>query len=443
MHSSSPLGKSLGAGKVMRKLSLLRVDASPSVDDVREFYDLLPYPAPINDLEQYRKLWLNRDRSRWLFRLFWPSANFREDQDVLVAGCGTSQAAKHALREPKARVTAIDISETSLQHTRRLKEKYHLNNLEIYQIPVEEVGGLGHSFDKIVCTGVIHHLLDPEIGLRALRGVLKPEGAVHIMVYAPYGRTGIYMLQDYCRLVGIGTTPEELEELSATLSSLPHDHPLAPLLGQAKEFQHPAELADALLHPLDHAYTVPDLYSILPRCGLFFGRWFEQAPYLPYCGRLASTPHYARIAALPACSQHASVELFRGNMTRHTFIAYRDDRLEESQPIQFDDDQWRGYVPIRVPWGVAVRDGRVPKGAAAVLINSAHTFTDLVLPITTQEDTIFRAIDGKSTIDELRQRSKSEGGELEAREFFQRLWWYDQVVFDLSNKASPKLSHDN
>ncbi len=42
-------------------------------------------------------------------------------------------------------------------------------------------------------------------------------------------------------------------------------------------------------------------------------------------------------------------------MTRHTFIAYRDDRVEESQPIQFDDDQWRGYVPIRVLSGGTTR----------------------------------------------------------------------------------------
>ncbi|MFB3119983.1 MAG: class I SAM-dependent methyltransferase, partial [Stenotrophomonas maltophilia] len=370
----------------MRNLSGQQVDASPSVDDVREFYDLLPYPAPLKDLDQYRKLWLNRDRSRWLFSLFWPCKSFREDQDILVAGCGTSQAAKHALREPKARVTAIDISETSLQHTRSLKEKYHLDNLELHQIPIEEVEGLGRSFDKIVCTGAIHHLPDPGIGLRALRGVLKPEGAVHIMVYAPYGRTGIYMLQDYCRILGVSTSPADLKELETTLSLLPQDHPLAPLLGQAKDLQDPVELADALLHPLDRAYTVPQLYELLQRCGLFFGRWFEQAPYLPYCGRLAGTPHYARLAALPAHSQHASAELFRGNMTRHTFIAYRDDRDEVSQPIQFDDDQWRGYVPLRVPWGVAVRDGRVPKGAAAVLINPAHTFTDLLLPMSHEED---------------------------------------------------------
>jgi 2-polyprenyl-3-methyl-5-hydroxy-6-metoxy-1,4-benzoquinol methylase len=45
---------------------------------------------------------------------------------------------------------------------------------------------------------VLHHLADPDAGLRALRSVLKPEGAIDLMVYARYGRTGISMLQDYC-----------------------------------------------------------------------------------------------------------------------------------------------------------------------------------------------------------------------------------------------------
>ena len=62
------------------------------------------------------------------------------DQDILIAGCGTSQAARYALGEPTARVTAIDISETSLRHTRRLQRKYQLANLTLHQLPIERVG---------------------------------------------------------------------------------------------------------------------------------------------------------------------------------------------------------------------------------------------------------------------------------------------------------------
>ena len=149
---------------------------------------------------------------------------------------------------------------------------------------IKDVQNLGRIFDQIICTGVLHHLPDPDVGLSALRQALKPTGAMHLMVYALYGRTGIYMMQDYCRLLEIGTSDQELQDLSTALDALPSDHPIARVLHQTKVFKHPDALADTLLHPQDRAYTVPQLYEWLDRCGVIFGRWFEQATYLPQCG---------------------------------------------------------------------------------------------------------------------------------------------------------------
>ena len=146
---------------------------------------------------------------------------------------------------------------------------------------------------------MLHHLPDPDRGLRALRDVLAPDGAMHLMVYAAYGRAGIYMMQEYCRLLGIGTSETICGISAPTLEALPADHPIANLLRREKDFHRPEAMADALLHPQDRAYTVPELYAWLERCGMSFGRWYEQAPYLPQCGLVARTPHAARLAALP------------------------------------------------------------------------------------------------------------------------------------------------
>ena len=413
-----------------------RDSPTPGVaDQVRDFYDRYPYPRPIDSLEKYRRLWQDPQRRLADYRLFWPARPYREDHSILVAGCGTSQAAKHALRWPKAQVTGIDFGATSVRHTEELKRKYNLKNLRVHQLPIEQVGDLEACFDQIVCTGVLHHLVDPDAGLKALRGALKPDGVMHLMVYAPYGRAGIYMLQEYCRRIGVRPSEREIRDLVVALQALPPGHPLQPLLRETPDFRHEAALADALLHPQDRAYSVPQLFDFVRRGGLAFGRWLRQAPSLPTCGAIAQIPHTARLAQLSVEEQYAAVELFRGTMVRHSAVLYRNDGPGVSGPIRFEDGCWQSYVPIRLPMTISVRE-RLPPGAAAVLINQSHTYTDLYLPITREEKRLFEAIDGTQTIAEIvRSVGASDRRWDRARSFFERLWWYDQVVFDASRQV--------
>jgi hypothetical protein len=249
------------------------------------------------------------------------------------------------------------------------------------------------------------------------------------MVYAPYGRAGIYMMQDYCRLLGIGVRDEELRDLGETVQALPIDHPIAGVVKRAKDFARPDALADALLNPQDRAYSVPQLYDWLERCGLKFGRWYEQAAYLPQCGAIDGAPHGARLAALPSPAQHAAIELLRGTMDRHSFVAYRDDREREAQPITFEGDAWRGFVPVRIPWTLTIKD-RAPAGVAAVLINPSHTYPDLALLIDPAQERLLAAIDGERSVGEILHSAAGTMGDEGGGQFFKRLWEHDQIVFD-------------
>ena len=390
------------------------------------FYEEHPYPPPLDDLTGYGRMWDDARRRADAY-LFWPDQPYRDDRRILVAGCGTSQAAKYALRWPKAQVTGIDFSQASIEQTAKLKRKHSIHNLELVTLPVERAGELGGRFDHVVCTGVLHHLADPEIGLSALRDVLEPDGAMHLMVYAPFGRTGIYMLQDYCRRLGIGTSAAEIRDLAASLKALPPDHPLVPLLRNSPDFQTEAGIADALLHPQDRAYSVSQLFELLAATGVGFGRWIRQATYLPSCGALVQSPHRARLMRLPVEEQYAAIELFRGCMVQHGLVAYRGDRSSPRR-INFEGEEWLSYVPIRMADTVKVEE-RLPPRAAAVLINRSHTFTDLYLPIDAEEKTLFDAIDGTRAIADI---APDHALRSIARTLFERLWHYDQVVFDLA-----------
>jgi len=406
-------------------------DASrPAADTVSKgvasFYERHPYPPPVDDLRGYSRIW-NDSRRRADAHLFWPDLPYRDDRTILIAGCGTSQAAKYALRWPKAHVTGIDFSKASIDATEKLKRKHSIRNLDLKQLPIERAGELGRTYDHVVCTGVLHHLPEPDVGLRALRDVLEPGGAMHLMLYAPYGRTGIYMLQDYCRRVGVGTSPTEIRDLAASLRALPPDHPLMPLLRNSPDFGTEAGLADALLHPQDRAYSVPQLFELLAAADIEFGRWIRQAEYLPTCGALVQSPHRARLMRLPVEEQYAAIELFRGCMVRHSLVAYRSDHPNPPR-IGFEGDDWLGYVPIRIPDTVVVEE-RLPPRAAAVLINRNHSFTDIYLPIDADEKRLFDEIDGRRSIGEI---ASDDALRPVARVLFERLLQYDQVVFDLS-----------
>jgi hypothetical protein len=205
------------------------------------------------------------------------------------------------------------------------------------------------------------------------------------------------------------------------------------LLRQAPDFQSEAALADALLHPQDRAYSVPQLFDFIEKAGLTFGRWLRQAPYSLHCGVLAKIPQATDMARLPIAEQYAAIELFRGTMARHSIIAYRSDSACDPQQVSFAGNAWLDYVPIPMSDTICVQD-RLPPGATAVLINKTHTYTDLFLPIGSAEKQFFDTMDGDRSIREIVERTlPSSDGPTNlhaARSFFELLWWHDQVVFD-------------
>jgi SAM-dependent methyltransferase len=402
------------------------------LDSIAEFYTHHPYPPLVENLDRARDEWRDPNRARAEYHLFWPRTPYRDDLDILVAGCGTWQAARYALCRPEARVLGIDVSTTSLEHTDRLKRQYNLTNLETGQVPIEQAARIGRSFDLIVCTGVLHHLADPNAGLRALRSVLEPDGAMFLMVYAPFGRTGIYMLQDYCRRIGVGTSEQELGDLLAVLQALPQAHPLVALLRGARDAASPDALADALLNPRDRSYSVPQLLDFIAGQDLTFRRWYSQAPYLPQCGAIAGTPHRQRLLSLPQAEQYAAMELWRGTMASHNVVVAGSDGDRESMPGAFADrDGWKDDVPIRMPGTLCIQE-RLPAGAAGVLISRYHSSPDLILPVDATEKRMLDAVDGRRTIAAITEAAGGDELLPRARHLFERLYWYDQVVFDSS-----------
>ncbi len=82
-----------------------------------------------------------------------------------------------------------------------------------------------------------------------------------------------------------------------------------------------------------------------------------------------------------------------------------------------------------MPDTICVHD-RLPPGAAAVLINRTHTYTDLFLPIDALEKRLFDAVDGSRRLGEIVEDSLPDNpARFETgRHFFERLWLHDHIA---------------
>jgi SAM-dependent methyltransferase len=317
----------------------------PRADVVKGQYEKWTYPEPIQDLDVYlREDWQLYDPSL-AHRILWPDREYKADLDILIAGCGTNQAAIFAYNNRAAKVVAVDISQSSLNHQHYLKDKHGLNNLELHLLPIEELPTLGLDFDLIVSTGVLHHMADPQAGMNALAGCLRPDGAIGLMLYAKYGRTGVYLLQSVFRDLGLSQDEASLRIVKESISLLPPDHFVRPYFNITSDLQYDGGLVDTFLHGRDRAYTVDDCIDLVTSAGLVFQGWIEKAPYYPHDVFAPGSEVYAAINALPEPKMWSVMERIHTNNGCHIFMACHPDRPKEGYTIDFSTPDSLDYIP--------------------------------------------------------------------------------------------------
>ena len=100
----------------------------------------------------------------------WPiEPAFFKDKLVLDAGCGIGRHAFFAAAYGAKEVIGIDLSDavdTAFENVGHLPNA-HIVQADIYDPPFRRATA-GGDFDFIYSIGVLHHLPDPESGLRSL-----------------------------------------------------------------------------------------------------------------------------------------------------------------------------------------------------------------------------------------------------------------------------------
>ena len=149
---------------------------------------------------------------------------------AIIAGGGTGSVTVYfgeQLNDTNGEIVYMDFSFASMKITQRRAKARKLRNIIYVNSWIEGIRFYGLGQFKIVqCSGVLHHLKNPSLGLNILKDLSISNGGMDLMVYAQTGRTAIYMLQNLMRRINSknDSINHQLQNTNKTLNSLPNHH---------------------------------------------------------------------------------------------------------------------------------------------------------------------------------------------------------------------------
>ena len=390
--------------------------------DVRNQYEALPYPPcdPEDDRKRMVLTWLE-DLPMINHYCFAGKQSFQNNFRTLVAGGGTGDATiflAEQLRASNAEVVHLDMSLASIALARRRAEIRGLTNITWVHASLLDLPALGlGKFDYVNCSGVLHHLADPDAGLQALRSVLRDgddvkdglSGAIGLMVYATAGRTGVYQMQTLMRMVNQNTEDagDDGQRKIANTRDLLASLPASNWFKRGEDLHHDHNIGDAgiydlLLHSQDRSYSVGELFDWLHTDNGMHLEFTDvqrgRSSYLPHMV-LGSKPP-ALTGALrkrPRRQQYEMAELMSGSIITHSLYATKN----ASCTAPYGDAQ---YIPFffhePLTGEIAAQVFASNKGQPFVLKHQ-HSGTTVTVNPGKYAPQILRLIDGKRSFSEI------------------------------------------
>ncbi|MEY4298563.1 MAG: hypothetical protein RLZZ423_1742 [Cyanobacteriota bacterium] len=318
---------------------MTQAPADAATPVVSAFYDRFPYPGdPLQDGPPPGYNW------RWCVDAAFaactgalPPRPQGRPLRILDAGCGTGVSTDYlAHLNPGAEILAVDISPGTLEVAReRLRRSGGLAqaSVRIENRSLLELQGEG-PFDYINSVGVLHHLREPEAGLRALAALLRPGGLLHLFLYADGGRWEIHRTQRVLSGLGVGTGAEGLRLGRQLFNALPEHNRLRRHHEQrwAIDCAADANFADMYLHPQETSYNLERLMAFVASADLVFAGFSNPQVWDP--ARLLQGELLERARTLPALQQWRLVEDLDPDISHFEFFLSQGP----VQQHRWDDD---------------------------------------------------------------------------------------------------------
>ena len=171
---------------------------------VRDFWNARPCnirhsPKPVGEREYFdeveaRKYFVEPHITRFAEFPRWAGKR------VLEIGCGLGTDTINFARAG-ARVTAVDLSDRSLDIARKRAAIYGLTNINFVQANVEELTEVipVEPYDLVYSFGVIHHTPNPKVALAQIRTFLAKNATLKLMLYHRYSWKALATVMSYGR----------------------------------------------------------------------------------------------------------------------------------------------------------------------------------------------------------------------------------------------------
>ncbi len=253
--------------------------------------------------------------------LFGGQRDWSKSMKILVAGGGTGDTVvqlAHVLTRAGApyEITYVDRSKAARSIAEARLAKRKLTGVMFQTGDPLDAAEQG-PFDYIDCCGLLHHVEDPAACLTVLESALAPDGSLGFAAHAPFGRSGIFPLQEAMGALLDGLPPEErVAKAKEILPLLPEGHPFRRNSSLREALSSDAGLYDLLLAMPDRAFAVDEWLSLLDAAGLELAGWVTPALY-----------DLSLVCAVPEGmdmgTQAVLAEKLRGTISKHVGYATR------------------------------------------------------------------------------------------------------------------------
>jgi ubiquinone/menaquinone biosynthesis C-methylase UbiE len=197
--------------------------------------------------------------------------NLTKGRHLLVAGCGTGQEAVNvAQHAPDAEITAIDLSRASLSYATRQTKERGIQNVTFKHGDILQVKELDQQFDMVFSSGVLHHMKNPDAGIAALLGVLRPGGIMRMALYSDTARRNLDKAQKVIKDENYPAGIEGIRQFRKDYYETYKDDAEMKDLINCRAFYNTSECRDLIFHVQEHRYTIAKLRELLQTHNLHF-----------------------------------------------------------------------------------------------------------------------------------------------------------------------------